>query len=221
MIPAGFTFYQVFQASLFKKQAQEFLKGTIEVYQFNSAGRYVDNLTKLEYKEGENPSLIELVCMGDELIPENVINTWRVQKNEYSRLKDAEFRILQGGKDDSEEKFNYVSELYEKNKAELLNKDEQIRLLEEEVATLTKNAGKQIPFEGISAEAKANYVNIEGLGFSYQLQTDFKKLDTVPVFEVKWKGGTRMDQKEADSKKLTDWLKIRIQDSTVVVKEAD
>ena len=221
MIPAGFTFYQVFQASLFKKQAQEFLKGTIEVYQFNSAGRYVDNLTKLEYKEGENPSLIELVCMGDELIPENVINTWRVQKNEYSRLKDAEFRILQGGKDDSEEKFNYVSELYEKNKAELLNKDEQIRLLEEEVATLTKNAGKQIPFEGISAEAKANYVNIEGLGFSYQLQTDFKKLDTVPVFEVKWKGGTRMDQKEADSKKFTDWLKIRIQDSTVVVKEAD
>lgn len=221
MIPAGFTFYQVFQASLFKKQAQEFLKETIEVYQFNSAGRYVDNLTKLEYKEGENPSLIELVCMGDELIPENVINTWRVQKNEYSRLKDAEFRILQGGKDDSEEKFNYVSELYEKNKAELLNKDEQIRLLEEELATLTKNAGKQIPFAGISAEAKANYANIEGLGFSYQLQTDFKKLDTVPVFEVKWKEGTRINQKEADSKKLADWLKIRIQDSTLVVKEVD
>lgn len=221
MIPAGFTFYQVFQESLFKKQAQEFLKETIEVYQFNSAGRYVDNLTKLEYEEGENPSLIELVCMGDELIPENVINTWRVQKNEYSRLKDAEFRILQGGKDDSEEKFNYVSELYEKNKAELLNKDEQIRLLEEELATLTKNAGKQIPFEGISAEAKANYANIEGLGFSYQLQTDFKKLDTVPVFEVKWKEGTRINQKDTDSKKLADWLKIRIQDSTLVVKEAD
>ena len=78
-------------------------------------------LTKIEFNDGETP-LIELVCMGDELIPENVINTWRVQKNEKSRLKDAEFRILQGGKDDSEEKFNYVSELYEKNKAELLNK---------------------------------------------------------------------------------------------------
>ncbi|PWL37265.1 hypothetical protein DKG77_16680 [Flagellimonas aquimarina] len=220
MIPAGFTFYQVFQESLFKKQAQEFLKETIEVYQFNASGRYVDNLTKIQYVDDGTP-LIELVCMGDELIPENIINTWRVQKNEYSRLKDAEFRILQGGKDDSEEKFNYVSELYEKNKAELLNKDEQIRLLEEEVANLTKNAGKQIPFRNISAEAKANYENVAGLGFSYQMQTDFNKLDTVPVFEVKWKDGIRGDQKETDAKKMAAWLKLRLQDTTLVVKEVE
>lgn len=220
MIPAGFTFYQVFQESLFKKQAQEFLKETIEVYQFNTSGRYVDNLTKIEYVD-DGTSFIELVCMGDELIPENIINTWRVQKNEHSRLKGAEFRILQGGKDDSEEKFNYVSELYEKNKAELLNKDEQIQLLEEEVATLTKNIGKQIPFRTISAEAKANYENILGLGFSYQIQTDFNKLDTIPVFEVKWKDGLKRNQKDNDAKKMTTWLKLRLQDTTLVVKEVE
>ncbi|MEZ4811543.1 MAG: DUF389 domain-containing protein [Allomuricauda sp.] len=220
MIPAGFTFYKVFQESLFKKQAQEFLKETIGVYQFDGAGRYVDNLTKIEYNDGDAP-LIELVCMGDELIPENVVNTWRTQKNQYSRLKDAELHLIQGGKDDSEEKFNYVNELYEKNKAELLNKDEQIRLLEEEVAHLTKNVGKQIPFKGISAEAKANYENIAGLGFSYQLQTDFNKLDTVPVFEVKWKEGIRDNQKEADTKKMLAWLKLRLQDTTLVIKEVD
>ncbi|KQC31190.1 DUF389 domain-containing protein [Flagellimonas eckloniae] len=220
MIPAGFTFYQVFQESLFKKQAQEFLKDTIEVYQFNESGRYVDNLTKIEFVD-DGTSLIELVCMGDELIPENIINTWRVQKNEFSRLKDADFRVLQGGRDDSEEKFNYVSELYEKNKVELLNKDEQIRLLEEEVASLTKNAGKQIPFKNISDEAKANYENIVGLGFSYQIQTDFNKLDTVPVFEVKWKEGIQKNQKEADTKKMVAWLKLRLQDSTLVVKKVE
>nr|WP_299070667.1 DUF389 domain-containing protein [uncultured Allomuricauda sp.] len=220
MIPAGFTFYQVFQESLFKKQAQEFLKDTIEVYQFNESGRYVDNLTKIEFVD-DGTSLIELVCMGDELIPENIINTWRVQKNEFSRLKDADFRVLQGGRDDSEEKFNYVSELYEKNKVELLNKDEQIRLLEEEVASLTKNAGKQIPFKNISDEAKANYENIAGLGFSYQIQTDFNKLDTIPVFEVKWKDGIQKNQKEADTKKMIAWLKLRLQDSTLVVKKVD
>lgn len=220
MIPAGFTFYQVFQESLFTKQAQEFLRETIEVYQFNGAGRYVDNLTKLEYNDGEAP-LIELVCMGDELIPENVVNTWRTQKNQYSRLKDAELHIIQGGKDDSQEKFNYVSELYEKNKAELLNKDEQIRLLEEEVASLTRNVGKQIPFREISAEAKANYENITGLGFSYQIRTDFNKLDTIPVFEVQWKNAVANSQKEADTKKILTWLKLRLQDSTLVIKEVD
>ncbi|TAI49727.1 DUF389 domain-containing protein [Flagellimonas allohymeniacidonis] len=218
MIPAGITFYNVFQESLFKKQAQEFLKETIEVYQFTSSGRYVDNLTKIEFVEGGTP-LIELVCMGDELIPENVINTWRVQKNEFSRLKDAEFRILQGGRDDSEEKFNYVSELYEKNKAELLNKDEQIRLLEQTVADLTKSASKQIPFQNISAELRANYQNVTGVGFSYQMLTDFKKLDTLPVFELKWKDGVRQNEKNSDLQKITKWLKVRLQDSTVVVKE--
>lgn len=220
MIPAGFTFYKVFQESLFTKQAQEFLKETVEVYQFEGAGRYVDNLTKLDYVD-DGTSLIEVVFMGDELVPDNVINTWRTQKNQFSRLKNSELHIIQGGKDDSEEKFNYVSELYEKNKAELLNKDEQIRLLEAEVATLTKNAGKQIPFKEVSAEAKANYENISELGFSYQVKTDFKKLDTVPVFEVKWKEGVRSSQKEADSKKMLAWLKLRIQDSTLVIKEVE
>ncbi|BDW91828.1 DUF389 domain-containing protein [Flagellimonas marinaquae] len=220
MIPAGFTFYQVFQESLFKKQAQEFLQDTVEMYQFNGSGRYVDNLTKLEYVD-DGESLVEVVFMGDELIPDNVINTWRTQKNQFSRLKNAELHIIQGGRDDSEEKFNYVSELYEKNKAELLNKDEQIRLLEEELATLTKNVGKQIPFREISAEAKANYENIDALGFSYLIKTDFNKLDTVPVFEVKWKDGLRTDQKQTDAKKMLSWLKLRLQDSTLVIKQVN
>ncbi|MEY8779348.1 DUF389 domain-containing protein [Allomuricauda sp. XS_ASV26] len=220
MIPAGFTFYQVFQESLFKKQAQEFLQDTVEMYQFNGSGRYVDNLTKLEYVD-DGESLVEVVFMGDELIPDNVINTWRTQKNQFSRLKNAELHIIQGGRDDSEEKFNYVSELYEKNKAELLNKDEQIRLLEEELATLTKNVGKQIPFREISAEAKANYENIDALGFSYLITTDFNKLDTVPVFEVKWKDGLRTDQKQTDAKKMLSWLKLRLQDSTLVIKQVN
>lgn len=220
MIPAGFTFYQVFQESLFKRQAQDFLQKTVEVYQFDGSGRYVDNLTKLEYVD-DGESLVEVVFMGDELIPDNVINTWRTQKNQFSRLKNAELHIIQGGRDDSEEKFNYVSELYEKNKAELLNKDEQIRLLEEELAILTRNVGKQIPFREISAEAKANYENIDALGFSYLIKTDFNKLDTVPVFEVKWKDGLRANQKETDAKKMLAWLKLRLQDSTLVIKEVN
>lgn len=220
MIPAGFTFYNVFQESLFRKQAQQFLDESIEVYQFQGAGRYVDNLTKIEYVD-DGTSLIEVVCMGDELIPENVVNTWRTQKNQYSRLKNAELHVIQGGKDDSEEKFNFVSELYEKNKAELLTKDEQIKLLEEEVVNLTKRMGKQIPFQDVSAEARANYANMDRFGFSYQIQTDFKKLDTIPIFEVKWKQGVQSAQKQADIKKMQAWLKIRLRDSTIVLKEVE
>lgn len=220
MIPAGFTFYHVFQESLFKKQAQEFLSETIELYEFTKNGRYVDNLTDVEYADGKE-SYIEIVCMGNEEIPENVINSWRARKNEFNRLKNAELRVLQGGIDDSEEKFNYVTELYEAKKAELLTKDERIRVLEQELAALSLGAAKQIPFDQISAEARTNYENLAGLGFSYRIQTDFNKLDTVPIFEVRWKDGLQTNQVNADQKKLADWLKLRLQDSTLTVRQVE
>ncbi len=218
MIPAGYIFFNVYQESRFTGQAQELIAETIEIYQFKTGGRYLDDLTKINYSEDE-ASTIELVCMGDELIPENVIETWRVQKNKYSKLQNTELKVVQAGRDDSEEKFNYVNELYESKKAELLNKDEKIRLLESELANLSKLKARQIPFDNISAEAKVNYNNLAAIGFSYTIKTDFNKTDTIPVFEVKWKEGTKQKEIEADTKKINDWLKLRLNNKAIQVKE--
>lgn len=217
MLPAGYTFYIAFNESLFKKQAREFLSETIEIYEFAQNGRYLDNLTKMEYDYNEG-SLIEIVSMGSEEIPENVINSWRNKQSTYSRLKDAEFNVVQGGRDDSEEKYNYVAELYEAKKAEVLTKDERIQVLEEEIANLSKNASRQIPFGSVVSEARINYENLTGLAFSYKIETDFSKTDTIPVFEVKWKRGLSQSQRRNEESRLSNWLKTRLQDSTLVVK---
>ena len=139
---------------------------------------------------------------------------------QYSKLKNCNLKIFQGGQDDSEEKFNYVSELYESKKAELLNKDERIQLLEQELAALSKYAKKQIPFNDISAEAKSNYDNLFSLSFSYVITTDFNSQDTIPVFEVKWKDPANEEMISTESRKLNDWLKIRLKDDKVIVKSA-
>ncbi len=217
MIPAGITFYNVFQESRFMNQANDLIQNTIGIYQFKDRGRFMDNLTEVKY-EPEGVSTIELVTMGDESIPENVIDTWRNQMRSYSKLGNAELKILQGGQDDSEQKFNYVNELYEAKKAELLSKDERIRLLEQELSELSSFARKQIPFNDISAEARTNYDNLEKLSFSYVIMTDFKSVDTIPVFEAKWKDGSPEDRVSAESKKLNDWLKVRLKDPKVEVK---
>jgi len=115
--------------------------------------------------------------------------------------------------------FNYISELYETKKAELLNKDERIRLLEDELTMLSKLSIRQIPFREVSAEARANYENLEGLGFSYKIFTDFNKLDTIPVFEVDWKENTARGAIERDMEKLHKWLQLRLKDSTLQLKE--
>jgi len=220
MAPAGYIFYNVFQESRFMSQAQGLINETIEIYQFQEGGRYLDDLTKIVYDKEDTASVIEIVCMGDELIPENVINTWRVQKDKFSRLKNTTLKVVQAGRDDSEEKFNYVSELYETKKAELVNKDRRIELLEGEVAKLSKAASKQIPFESISREAKTNYENLVAIGFSSRIQTtDFTKIDTVSVFEIKWKEGIGSEQLEKDNQKLMNWLKLRLNDSTLQLQQ--
>ena len=214
MVPAIITFYNVWQKSRYLKQAQDLINNTIGVYKFKDRGRYLDNLTEINYNK-QGGSTIELVCMGDELIPDNVIASWIEQKNSFSSLKDTELKIVQGGRDDSEIKFNYINELYESKKAEVLNKDERIDLLESEIANLSKLAAKQIPFKQISAEAKLNYENLESLGFAYTIITDFDKIDTIPIFEVTWKKGTKRRNIDEDTEKLSNWLKLRLNDNKI------
>ncbi|MGB5360046.1 MAG: hypothetical protein WBN27_08905, partial [Eudoraea sp.] len=127
-------------------------------------------------------------------------------------------KIVQGGRDDSEIKFNYINELYESKKAELFNKDERITLLESELANMSKLTTKQIPFKQIGAEAKSNYPNLESLRFAYTITTNFTKIDTIPIFEVVWKKDTKQQDFNEDTQKLSKWLKLRLNDSTVVVK---
>lgn len=219
MVPAGYTFYIVFQKSQFNYQAQQLIDETIAVYEFRQSGRFMDNLTEIKF-DREGVSFIELVCMGDESIPENVINSWRNQKNKYPLLEKAELRVVQGGRDDSEEKFRYVNELYEAKKAELLNKDERIRILEAELANLSRQATLQIPFEDISAEARASYENLDGFSFYYSIRTDFSKTDTIPVFEVKWKEAATGNQIAQDNRRLHEWLKLRLKNNAIQLKTA-
>ncbi len=218
MVPAGFTFWGALQESLFRKQAQNFVEEKVAPYQFAGSGRFMEDFTDIEFNKGESP-VIELVFMGNETIPDNVIATWNKQKNEdesFGRLKDAELRIIQGAKNEQLDQLKYVDQLYETQKTELLDKDARIKVLEEELGKLGRLS---IPFADISAEAKTNYENLESLGFSPTILTDFNKLDTIPIFEVKWNRDSKRLQTVADAKKLHNWLKLRLKDSTIQLKE--
>lgn len=217
MIPAGYTFYKVWDESRFRNDASQFIEENIVPFQFAGEGRYLEDFTDIEYNEGENP-VIELVFMGNETIPDNIIATWSTKMESFKKLKNCELRIVQGSKNNSQEELKYVSELYETKKAELVNKDRRIQILEVELARLSKLASQQIPFNEISKEAKTNYENLVSMGFSYTITTDFNKLDTVPVFELKWNDKITRNRIESDSKKLNEWLKLRLKNNKVQIK---
>ena len=218
MIPAMITFYNVFQESRYLSQAQDFLSETIDVYQFEGNGYYLDNLTQITYHK-DNTSEIELICVGESVIPDNVIDTWNLQLSKFSRLGNTRLKIVQGGKGDAQQRFDYVNELYESKKTEIANKDERIRVLEEEVSNLNRRVGRQIPFRTISTEARANYENLESIGFSHKIRTNFQKLDTIAVFEVQWKKGTSKRRRRTETEKMHEWLKIRLGDNRVQIRD--
>ncbi|MBU2949049.1 DUF389 domain-containing protein [Zobellia uliginosa] len=222
MIPAGMTFYEAFQASMFKKQANEFVSATIGKYQFTSGGRYLDNFTSIKYNKGEKP-MIELVCMGNEIIPANIISSWNTmlkEDDEYKRLSGTELHVIQGSQNEQVDQLKYINELYESQKNQLSSKEEKIAFLEAEVNRLQKNVSqqKEIPFQDISAEAKANYENLVSLQYDNAVITDFSKTDTLSIFEVKWKEGLNKNKIEAENQRVYEWLKVRLKDTTIQLR---
>ena len=181
---------------------------------------YENDHTDIHFEKNEG-SYIEVAILGTEEVPENIIGTWRNRKGTYSRLANTDLRVLQGGRDDSQQKFEYVNELYESKKAELLTKDERIRVLEEEVANLGVYAENSIPFTEVVNEAKINYESLEAIGFSNRVQTDFTKTDTVSLFEIKLKKGLSKKDQEAQLGKMKAWLQVRLADSTIQVKQVE
>lgn len=218
MIPAGWIFWGVYQEFRFKSDASTFIQENVATYKFTKDGRFLKDLSVVNYSRDEVPT-IELIFMGNEAIPESVIATWESKMKSFDELQLSDLKIIQGSQGDQGNQLKYVEELYQSQKNDILGKDEKIRLLESELKRLNKLNARQIPFQDISIEAQANYEHLEYLAFSNAIRTDFKKMDTVAVFEAKWKRDAKRVEVLKEAKKLHNWLKVRIKDSTILLTE--
>jgi len=218
MIPAGITFYNVFKKSLFNRDAEAFIAEKIEPYQFTGEGKFLNDFSEVAYDDNGN-SKIELFFMGNESVPENVIATWRTQMAEYKQLKGTELAVVQGSRSGEATELKYVNELYESQKSILTSKDEKIQVLETELMRLNQISSNQIPFKEISLEAKTNYENLDRIGYAYLISTDFKKIDSIPLFEVTWKKEAKRAETVKDMSKLEEWLRLRLNNKNIQIKE--
>lgn len=220
MIPAIYTFYGVLQESLFKRDAQAFLKETIELYPFEGNGVYRRDFSTLNFNRGDSPE-ISVMILGDEVIPKEVISTWKVKQQQYDRLSDANFEVLQANQEDVEVQFNYVMELYESKKSELISKDRQIQLLEQELDRMSRLENLQLPFEQLKSELVLAFPELKSMSYGSKIETDFVRQDTLHVFEVSWLENTSTENRRALSERLELWLKTRTQKKNIVLQQKD
>jgi uncharacterized hydrophobic protein (TIGR00271 family) len=217
MIPATYTFYGVLQESLFKRDAQAFLRETVESYPFDNGGIYRKEFATLDYNKGDQ-SEISVMLLGAASVPEEVITTWRIRLQSYDRLKETVFEVIQSTNADDPNSMQYVLELYENKKSELSSKEDQIKLLENEIIRLKESMSLTIPFNAVTTELVAAFPEINRVGYSARVQTDFSNQDTLPVFEIDYNQTLTAGTKEELNPRIENWLKARLQLDTLLIR---
>lgn len=213
MVPSVWLFIKLLDQQVFENKTKEFVKNVI-----NYEGAEVVKFTQ-DYKSKN----IDVYLIGRP-VPQNKINDWLTQLEETENLEGSRLRIYQGAdqsgemaaKLSSEIKAGILEDLYVKNEQIIQDKDEKIRFLENEVALLKI---QNVPFEELSEEIKINYENIETFSYSNKITTDFKKTDTLPVVNIRWKNNVSSSARKADLKKIEAWLKFKMKLDTIQVSE--
>lgn len=215
ILPSAFTFWDSIQESLYKKNAELFVAEN-----FDFKGSKVIN-KKITYKEGGNPSSIEVFLIG-EIISEDDELILKENLNKYS-LEGVDLNIIQS-KDNSTEladklgkevKSGIIEELYKRNEELIKNKEEKIKLLESQIQDFNPI---NIPFNSISKEINVQYKGIVQMEYGRNIVTDFnQKQDTIPTFLVKWNSSVSEIEKNNGKKSLEEWLRIRLNDEKIRV----
>jgi len=105
-------------------------------------------------------------------------------------------------------KSSYIKnqELIATKEESIAQKDDKIRVLSDALEKIKK---RQIPFSSISEEAKINYDGLKTISFSNLINTNFKTIDTIPVFYIQWYDSIQdIDRQEIQLKR---WLKKRLE----------
>ena len=215
IIPSVFSFLRIIDRTLYEKHASVFIDENI-VY---PGAEVIKRSLDLEAKE------IEVYLIGEN-VPKSTITNWQSAIQEDERLLGTKLNVRQG-QDKSDElalklsdkvKEGVLQDLYTQSSQQISDKDAKIRLLENEINRLAAEAKKsEIPLQDLATEAKINYSGIQSLSYANVVTTDFKKIDTIPVFTVRWDDKLKTKTKNSQEVKLGEWLKYKLKLDTLKI----
>ncbi|MBB6681587.1 DUF389 domain-containing protein [Aequorivita sp. 609] len=213
MVPSVWLFIKLLDQQVFENRAKEFVNKTVKY----------DGAEVVKFTQDYKTKDIDVYFIGRP-VPQSKINEWLTELENTDKLETARLRIYQGTDQSGEMaarlsgeiKAGILEDLYVKNEQIIQNKDERIRFLEDQITMLKV---KSIPFGEVSKELKINYENVETFSYSNKITTDFKKTDTLPVINIRWKKNVPARQRQAELKKIEAWIKFKMKLDTLDVSE--
>lgn len=216
MIPAMFTFINVWKQSKFENEAQAFVTKELEGLP-HAAFIRANAVYKYSAVKGEQ-SILELNSFGLDEIHDNTISVLESRMKDYPALYNTKLEFNQN-RSKNLDNIRFMSQLHYRDSLDLLSQTEKITFLEDKVRELSKYESLHIPFEELTKEVKINYENIERLSYSNVITSNFKKMDTIVEFTVKWNDTLTNENaiaKEQD--KLRRWLKQKYSLDTLLMR---
>ncbi|WP_411768688.1 DUF389 domain-containing protein [Winogradskyella sp. A3E31] len=215
MIPAVWTFVNVLKESNFERDANSFVENELKGLRHYE---YLKKNAIINY-ERDGLSSIELNTFGFDELSESSEDLLRSRMRDYKYLEECQLIINQSNSKNIDN-FRYMTELRSRDSLELMSQQEKIIFLENKVKSLALLEKDQIPFDELIKELKINYENLEKISFANEISSNLESIDTVKVFNVKWKDSASTNETRLkDTNKIRSFLKERLDLDTLVVKQ--
>jgi len=213
LTPSVILFFKLYKKQVFQSQARDFIANTITA----------EGTEIVKWTEDYETKKLDVYLIGN-LVPQNRVSAWEVKLQDFKDLATSKLVIHQGADQSnalaerlsSQVKSGILEDLYLKNQENLVNKDAQIRLLEDQI---TRLKGSAIPFDAVAQEVKINYDGLERFGYANMVYSNFSKSDTLTTFKVGWADSISRKTRNRNSVKIAAWLKTRFALDTLVVEE--
>jgi len=216
MIPASFTFVDVLNESRFESAAKAFINNELETLPNKN---YIKN-NAIPIYDPNGQSIIELIPFGTDEISEDTRKLLEARFNDkdYVALRNTKLSINQV-KNRAINNLEYMEELRSRDSLDLLSQSQKISFLEDRVLKLSRLERDLIPFDELTKEIKINYDQISQISFSNEIRSNFKTLDTMKVFQIKWIDSLVTEvSKEKDGKRLKAYIKQRLKLDTLEIR---
>ena len=217
MIPAGFTFVNVYRESNFKRDAGLFVENELTALPH---AEYIKNNAIYKYDGNEN-SKIELNTFGLDEIPESTIAVLQSRMADYSALANSKLVINQN-RSRNLDNFKYMEELRTRDSLDLLSQTQKIAYLESRVLQLSKLEKNYVALDKILEEVKIHFEALEQFSYANVINSNFSKMDTLSVFTIKWIDSLTDEKvRKKETEKIEKWLRYELDLDTLVVKQVN
>jgi hypothetical protein len=156
--------------------------------------------------------------LGNDQISEEIEFVLNTKMKNYSSLNDTELIISQSLFREINN-LEYMEELRSRDSLDLLSQTQKINFLEDKVQQLLVLERNYIEFPNLLKEVNINYSEIDEFSYSNILKSDFKSIDTVSVFYVKW-NDTLVTEVDIINRsiQLEKWLKYKLNLDSIIIK---